>query len=248
MASPQDQKQWVFLPPTYRLPVFILSASLVAFAVWEKIHPPVEPTPVPVGWQGDKVDVKTAADAPSSQLDLSGGLTKPAERRAAASSQKSAPGKPLEAVEDKAAPAPGAFNPRSEEERSAINERLYQDLEKQKKRMGIVKIIEIESGHEHIAPPARPVAPAPTALILKNAASLQTAWTAAGLPKKAPSVDFSAQMAIFLACRADCGIVSVKIRKKSLLVRYKSSGVNEVSARVRAVPASTLPAVLKSAD
>ena len=113
MAPPQDQKHWVFLPPAYRLAVFILSGSLVAFAVWEKIHPPVEPTPVPVGWQGDKVDVKTAADAPPSQLDLSGGLAKSAERSAASSHQQAAPGKPVEVVEDKAEPAPGAFNPRT---------------------------------------------------------------------------------------------------------------------------------------
>lgn len=246
MTPPQDQKQWVFLPPAYRLPVFILSASLVAFAVWEKVHPPVEPAPVPVGWQGEKTDVKTAADAPLSQLDLSG-PPKTAERSAAANRQQSAPGKPLEVVEDKAAPAPGAFNPSNEEERSAINERLYQGLEKEKKRMGIVKIIEKESDREDFVP-ARPAAPAPAILILKDASSLQTAWTAAGLPGKAPSVDFPRQMAIFLACRTECGIVSARLGKKSLLVRYKASGYQDPAARVRAVPASTLPAVLKSVE
>jgi|CXWL01.1.fsa_nt_gi hypothetical protein len=248
MASPQDQKQWAFLPPAYRLPVFILSASLVAFAVWEKVHPPVEPAPVPVGWQGDKVDVKTAEEAPASQLDLSAGAKNP-ERSAAAGSYPSAPGKPLDAVEDKPASAPGSANPRTEEERSAINERLYQDLEKEKKRMGIVKIIEKDSDHEAARPAAPiPAAPAPAVLILKDAASLQTAWTAAGLPGKAPSVNFPGQMAVFLACRTDCGVASARLGKKSLIVRYKASGFQNPAARVRAVPASSLPAVLKSAE
>jgi hypothetical protein len=77
-----------------------------------------------------------------------------------------APGKPVEVPEEiaaaqrapaaAAAPAPaldavepsgenGAFNARSEEERSAINERLYKGLEAEKKRMGIARILEPEA-------------------------------------------------------------------------------------------------------
>jgi anti-sigma factor RsiW len=76
-----------------------------------------------------------------------------------------APGKPVEVPEDvasapqapaaAAAPAAtdalepnaenGAFNARNEEERSAINERLYKGLEAEKKRMGIARILEPES-------------------------------------------------------------------------------------------------------
>lgn len=68
----------------------------------------------------------------------------------------SAPGKPLEIAEDRAPSAPaaaparrlpdasggGAMLARSEEERSAINERLYKGFEEEKKRMGIAKIMD----------------------------------------------------------------------------------------------------------
>jgi len=77
-----------------------------------------------------------------------------------------APGKPVEIAEEPApafsrtpsaapaAPAPasegtladnGAVSARSEEERSAINERLYKSFEAEKKRMGIARILEPES-------------------------------------------------------------------------------------------------------
>lgn len=43
------------------------------------------------------------------------------------------------------APAEGVFQARTEEERSAMNERLYQNFEQEKKRMGIAQIIEKDS-------------------------------------------------------------------------------------------------------
>ena len=177
-----------------------------------------------------------------------------------------------------------SFQARSEEERSAINERLYQKLEDEKKSMGIVRIVEKDSDDQ----PARERADAMTltaspepsrlnragaargmaskqaklgslakakdaapvavkAIALKSAEALAAAWGAAGLPGEPPAVDFPRQMALFLAGPRGCGITAVQNRKKLLVVLYKDSGMDDAS-RVRAVAASSKPAVVKLAE
>lgn len=210
----------------------------------------------------------------------------------------SAPGKPLEFAESaapaapaassferaQAEPSPGAsgtFTARNEEERSAINERLYQGFELEKKRMGIARIAEKDSeadnlplgGRDLMALQASPEAPrldsgalgavrgasarkakgassAPVvkALSLKSAEALAAAWAAAALPGEPPAIDFSKEMALFLACPSGCGIVDLQQRKKFIVVLYKESGFDDPSARVRAVALSAKPVVVKPAE
>ncbi len=220
----------------------------------------------------------------------------------------SAPGKPLELQESDAsapaaraggagfaalsapatsAPTPdhlepsdgsGAFIARNEEERSAINERLYKGFEEEKKRMGINRIMDKDAepqnfpsgGRELMALQASPEAPsldsgrsiasvrgakakrqsAPLvkALTLKSAESLSAAWAAAGLSGEPPAVKFPDEMSIFLACPSGCGIVSVQNRKNIVLVLYKESGFDDASARVRAFPLSEKPVVIRLAQ
>lgn len=211
----------------------------------------------------------------------------------------SAPGKPLEFAESAAPaaappsafegstaePVPGAggtFTARNEEERSAINERLYRGFEEEKKRMGIARIAEKDSeadnlplgGRDLMALQASPEAPrldsgaigssraaaplrkakaarsAPVvkALSLKSAEALAAAWAAAALPGEPPAIDFTKEMALFLAGPSGCGIVDVQQRKKFIVVLYKESGFEDPSARVRAAALSPKPIVVKPAE
>lgn len=209
-----------------------------------------------------------------------------ASRGLAGGSSLSAPSAPAAAapaaVEPPAEPAEGGgggYLARSEEERSAINERLYQGFEEEKKRMGIAKIMDKDAeedklssgGREFMALQASPEAasvgraranvsavrgakakaqgaPAVKAIALKSAEALQAAWTAAALPGEPPAVSFPGQMAVFLAGPAGCGIVDVQNRKKFIVVLYKSSGFDDPSARVRALPLSPKPVVVKLAE
>jgi hypothetical protein len=181
-----------------------------------------------------------------------------------------------------------SFQARSEEERSAINERLYKNFKEEKQRMGIASIIAKDSQSDdqyarersdvmtlNAAPEsfrlnrtgwigtmrgaakkaklqesARAKSEAPEAgvkaLALKSNEALQAAWGAASLPGEPPAVDFPHQMALFLAGPRGCGIVSVEQRKKSILVLYKDSGLDDAS-RVRAVAISSKSVVVKPA-
>lgn len=68
------------------------------------------------------------------------------ELGAGAAGQPAAPSASLPAAAPApVAPAEGVFQARTEEERSAMNERLYQNFEQEKKRMGIAQIIEKDS-------------------------------------------------------------------------------------------------------
>lgn len=68
------------------------------------------------------------------------------ELGAGAAGQPAAPSAPLPAAAPApVAPAEGVFQARTEEERSAMNERLYQNFEQEKKKMGIAQIIEKDS-------------------------------------------------------------------------------------------------------
>jgi hypothetical protein len=217
----------------------------------------------------------------------------------------SAPGKPLEIAEmdaaslsgaggaklaaptapaaalDQLEPAEGSkgvFLARNEEERSAINERLYKGFEEEKKRMGITSIMDKDAEPENLptggrelmtlqaSPEAarvdggRPVAaargakakrqsaPIVKALTLKSSEALQAAWAAAGLPGEPPAVSFPDQMAIFLTGPQGCGIVEIQNRKKLIVVLYKNAGMDDAATRVRAVALSPKPVVIKLAE
>ena len=333
-------RSYFILPPAYRPLAFALSTAVVALVVWDRTQTPSDIMAPRVGWDSEKIAVKSAAEAPPS-IDVSGQLSALSSRGkdhgdesadasvaanelTARSAKKedsamagasstfgkhiSAPGKPLEiqesdasasasgaggagfaALSAPAAPAPtpdnlepsdgsGAFIARNEEERSAINERLYKGFEEEKTRMGIARIVDKDAeakdlpsgGREMMALQASPEAPsldrgrsvasvrgakakrqsAPLtkALTLKSAEALATAWTAAGLSGEPPAIKFPDEMAVFLACPSGCGIVSVPNRKNIILVLYKDSGFDDASARVRAIPLSEKPVVIRLAQ
>ena len=195
-------KTYFILPPAYRPLAFALSTAVVALVIWDKTLPPSDIVAPQVGWDSDKVGVKSAANAPRSIVvserisaldarsrglrDDSAESSVAAEEPKAESANKenapgakadtistfgkhiSAPGKPLEhqatdpvmsgaqaealdhlsSAEDN----DGSFKARNEEERSAINERLYKGFEAEKKRMGIARIVDKDSPDS--APPA----------------------------------------------------------------------------------------------
>lgn len=297
--SAAPEREYFILPPSYRPLALALSTAVVALVVWDRTvtHEPAAPSRA--GWDSETVAIKSAADAPPS-IDVSGNLSalasgaKGAAKEDATDGAKegasstlgknlSAPGKPLEFAES-AAPAPGeggAFTALNEEERSAINERLYRGFEQEKKRMGIARIAEKSSeadnlpmgGRDLMALQASPEAPrldagalgatrgasarkakaersAPLvkALSLKSDEALAAAWAAAALPGDAPAIDFSKDMALFLAGPAGSGIVDVQVRKKFIVVTYKDAGFDDPSARVRAVALSPKPVVVKPAE
>lgn len=341
----KPERDYLILPPAYRPLAFALSTAVVALVVWDKTRAPEELIVPRVGWDNEKVAVKSAAEAPPS-IDVSGQLASldgrdqgladqssgsaesaAANELTAANAKKedaagakggalstfgkhiSAPGKPLGVQDDVPAPAEGGFarrnaasgpaaaapaasSPaplaegagsgylaRSEEERSAINERLYQGFEEEKKRMGIAKIMDKDAeedklsggGREFMALQATPEAaqvgrargaaaavrgaakaksgaPVVKALTLKSAEALSAAWSAAGLPGEPPAVGFPEQMAVFLAGPSGCGITDVQTRKKFIVVLYKDAGFDDPSARVRAMPLSPKPVVVKPAE
>lgn len=227
----KPERDYLILPPAYRPLAFALSTAVVALVVWDKTRAPEELIVPKVGWDSEKVSVKSAAEAPPS-IDVSGQLasmdsaesaaanelTAPAAKKEDAGDAKgavstfgkhiSAPGKPIEVQENgpaalagaagarRAAPVPSAERPipdgaltkeqsdaldnlpdaggqdgamiaRNEEERSAINERLYKGFEEEKKRMGIARIMEKDAdegrlaggGREFMALQATPEAP-----------------------------------------------------------------------------------------
>lgn len=294
-AAPE--REYFILPPAYRPLAFALSTAVVALVVWDRTVPQQEALSPRAGWDSETVAVKSAADAPPS-VDVSGRVSslaggggatlgdeveaKTEEAAPTIGKNLSAPGKPLEFSES-AEPTPGAsvtFTARNEEERSAINERLYRGFEEEKKRMGIARIAEKRSeaddlplgGRDLMALQASPEAPrlgalsaargaaqfrkakgassAPVvkALSIKSPEALAAAWAAAALPGEPPEIDFSKEMALFLAGPSGCGIVEVQQRKKFIVVLYKESGFDDPSARVRAAALSAKPVVVKPAE
>ena len=170
------------------------------------------------------------------------------------------------------------FLARNEEERSAINERLYKGFEEEKKRMGITSIMDKDAEIENLptggrelmtlqaspeaarvdggrpvaaargAKAKQPSAPIVKAITLKSSEALQAAWAAAGLPGEPTPVNFTDQMAIFLTGPQGCGIVEVQNRKKYIVVLYKGTGMDDAASRVRAVALSPKPVVIKLAE
>ncbi len=320
-------RDYFILPPAYRPLAFALSTAVVALVVWDRTVPHPDIVSPHVGWDSERVAVKSAAEAPAS-IDVSGKLSalsarsqsaggagagdafdakkedaaKPPAPSSTFGKHISAPGQPLGVREADgfgalaggkgfAAPSAAAadalesdenknnsFRARNEEERSAINERLYKGFEEEKKRMGIAKVMDKDAeeqnlpsgGRELMALQSSPEAPrldrgasvgavrgaarakrsAPVvkAIVLKSAEALRAAWTAAGLPGEPPAVKFPEQMALFLTGPSGCGISDVQNRKKLIVVLYKDAGFDDPSARVRAVTFSPKPVVVKLAQ
>ncbi|MDD5305213.1 MAG: hypothetical protein PHS14_19100, partial [Elusimicrobia bacterium] len=67
-------REYFILPPAYRPLAFALSTAVVALVVWDKTRVPEEMIAPHVGWDGEKVAVKSAAEAPPS-IDVSGKLS-----------------------------------------------------------------------------------------------------------------------------------------------------------------------------
>ena len=255
---------------------------------------------------------------PGGALSAFSGAAALEDKKADSLAKVAAPPAPAPAAEE---PAPAAapagkgfgskeadsFSARTEEERSAMNERLYEGLEKQKKSMGIARVIERDEEYvqeeavaglrsqlarradannplrvpesagsaaagrdaraksksgralsrANVPVPAAPGAfgggaaakPAAgvRALRLTSAESLETAWAAAGLPGAPPPMKFGSTHAVFLTGPEGCGIVSVRSGGDRVVVVYRDSGFDDPAARVRALPRSRLPLVLKPA-
>jgi hypothetical protein len=252
MADDTRRDYWI-LPPAYRPIVFALSTAVVAHVVWDKTRAPEEMPAHASGWEGSAVAIKSAADAPPS-IDVSARLSAPDSGDATPSGapsthgkQLNAPGKPVEIGEEMTSTGGSPEFPRDEEERSAINERLYRGFEAEKKRLGIARII--EPGGETDAPGAAPDGSpvAVKALALKTPESLQAAWAAAGLPGEPPAVDFTAHMAIFLVGPSGSGIARVRERKTALVVTYGDSGFR-AAGRLKTAPRSEKPLILKRVE
>lgn len=227
---------------------------------------------------------------------------KPEPAREAAPLKKQATEEPVfTAASDK-----GSYHASSEEERSAINEKLYEGFEAEKKKMGIARIIEKSdeskdardrsladmmelrvpaaapavgdtgtaslaqvsavrgavqprqkasramgalsgAGAKNADSPASAAPAAVRVVTARSADALSAAWIGAGLAGDPPKVDFSTQMAVFLAGPAGCGVTETYVGKKTVTVFYRLEGFTAPSARVAAVPASDKRVLLKPA-
>lgn len=135
---PEEKKpgrDWVILPPVLRPFALALSCGIVALFIWDRVA--VEPEAPDL--HGPAVKVVGENEAPVAQMNVSsmvaGGAVPaaPGPRAEAPSAPGRASGAPLT--------APDQAAPMSEEERSARNEEMIDGLEKQKKRMGIAKVL-----------------------------------------------------------------------------------------------------------
>lgn len=181
-------KTWVFLPPAARPLAFAMSTAVVALVVWDRTRTP-EVLHVPVGWQGDRAAVVSEADAPVAQLDFTKQVTggaggaglaaNEAKTAVSAPARKSvrAPGAPLEGE----ALVAQAFTARSEEERSAFNERQHQYLEKAKKEMGVVKVLQRADDDDQLA---YDVAEPPAARVSERRIGSVAAVRGAAMPQR----------------------------------------------------------------
>jgi|GEM_PF-2230909 len=170
----QPRRDWVFLPPSVRPVVLALSCGCVALWIWQDVVVRQDPA-IP---HGPAAKVLSSEEAPISQINVSGAAAGGANEPAAAadkmalgfgagaaggsSSGRLAP-KPAMAkakghalIEEANGPTPESArsNTMTEEERSARNESMIADLERQKKQMGIARI----APDEDAGPRARQIA------------------------------------------------------------------------------------------
>jgi hypothetical protein len=140
------KREWSFLPPLMRPAAAALSFGVVALVLWDRMAAPPEPALI---HPPSAANVVTAAQAPVAQLALKEDAA-PASpsapvpeafpaRRIMAKAARAA-GRPLEAPEV-AATAADYAGPLSEEDRSRRNEQNFANLELQKKKMGIARVL-----------------------------------------------------------------------------------------------------------
>lgn len=313
LDAPAEDRNWVFLSPTYRPFAAALSGLIVAVVIWDKVG---EKTPVVPYYDG--AAVLTAADAPPTQYELadkiSSGKTAASDSSVAGAAalevhsprvevpaddkradmvarreRVRAPGAPLAAEADMAqhsfagggglsgaapaafAPAPaakasvaavrgmGAARPQTEEERSALNEEMYQAFEREKKKMGIAALVAKDETSERARrvlsaagrnQPAATIASPRPALLAKTAAprgghpalrsdaAYQAAWSSLLLPGQPPPVDFTTEMIVLLP---EPGIVDSALESAGELVVLWTPAPGSPRDRLRAVPASQYP-------
>ncbi len=200
------RRDWVFLPHELRPAAAALSIGVIALTIWDRVAVPPPPEDVfPAG----AANVALPASAPVSQLNVSGRVTRggragagtadlgmgapaaerqyqdeslplvpapaEAERKELAARSGRAPGAPLDP--EARARARGTM---TEQERSARNEALIGDLERQKKAMGIVRAM---SPEERLVERARVLSRGPQAPAV--AASAPALLEAKGAPASA---------------------------------------------------------------
>ncbi|MEK7383582.1 MAG: zf-HC2 domain-containing protein [Elusimicrobiota bacterium] len=173
-------RDYLIPPPSYRPLAFALSTAVVALVVWDKTRVPEEMIVPRASWDSETIAVKSAAaNEITAQTAKKEDAAKPATfgkhisapgkplefqesdgagaRSMAGRAGLSAPSGPAAAA-PAPAPAPAAadgessgYLARNEEERSAINERLYKGFEEEKKRMGIAKIMDKDAEEDKLS-------------------------------------------------------------------------------------------------
>ncbi|MDE2490256.1 MAG: hypothetical protein KGM24_05375 [Elusimicrobia bacterium] len=202
----RPRQDWVILPPALRPVAFALSCGIVALFIWNRVvyREPEETGPVhAVGI----ADVATRTQAPLSQYDVSGAVTQTpqaplgdadriaagkaaadaAAARGGLSPNGHAPGAPIAGG---AAPPEPASAIMTEQERSARNEELIAGLERQKKEMGIARVLTkrealLEQRGEELGGP--PTEPASALRRSRPALLAERGWGSAVVPAPAPS-------------------------------------------------------------
>ena len=190
-----------------------MSLALLALLVWDRWpREPLEPLP---GW-GPKAKVYAPEEAPG----LRPPTPKPEESARAA-------GGPL----DGAAPPPPAM---SEEQRSARNEELIAGLERQKKRMGIARVIP-----RWPEGTVRELGYQPLGLVAASPRELRNAWARAGLADPPPHVDFrSGRVAVLMIPGR---ILGVRLEPARVLVLYQADKKAPAARRWTVIPARPSP-------
>lgn len=128
------RRDWILIPPAWRPFVAALSAGVVALFIWDRVVTPEEPALLhPPG-----AKVVTSEQAPIAQLNVSslaasGGDAANVPPPGAPRGDGRAAGRPLD--------APASPAPMTEEERSQRNEQMILGLEKQKRSMGIRRVL-----------------------------------------------------------------------------------------------------------
>ncbi len=175
------------------------------------------------------------------------------------------PAASVAAVRGAASPAPkealskGVARPQSEEERSALNEEMYQAFEREKKKMGIAALVARDEtseqarrvlsaagrnkGEARISAAKPALLAAPRALpggppALRTDAAYQAAWSSLMLPGQPPPVDFTTEMIVLLP---EPGTVDSAVESAGELVVRWTAAPGSPRDRLRPVPASLYP-------
>lgn len=261
MDGRPPRRDWVLLPPWSRPVAAVLSVAIAALVVWDQFGPKAQPERAT---DYEAVKVAPLERAPVSLLDVSGPIRRGEEPEGPAPSVPSAPGRakgrPLEAQD---APPPGGM---TEEQRSARNEELIADLERQKRRMGVVRLEPARPSRTRLLEPGPElpaVAGAPgllkepglgrsapaELLVLADARALASAWAVLGLPGEPPGVDFARERAVLLKT-PDARILSAEPAGGAIRVAYRRIAEGEASdpSLDRFVAVPRRPAAVVAAD